>query len=170
MVIKLDYSPATLADLDVITDLEARSYTPDEAASKENIRLRIENSQKAAQPELLFLVARHVSTIVGFLCTTLADTDLVTEESMSENAPSGKTVCLHSVCVSPEHRHQGIATCLLKHWINMHRTAHLYRRIALLSRPTLISFYCSVGFQKIGLSPIVHGPEPWIDCILDISP
>ncbi|ORZ16217.1 acyl-CoA N-acyltransferase [Absidia repens] len=168
MTINLDYNPATLADLDVITDLEARSYTSDEAATKENICLRIKNSQKAPHPELLFLVARQASTVVGFLCTTLADTDLVTEESMSQHAPSGKTVCLHSVCVSPEHRHQGIATSLLKHWINMHRTARLYRRIALLSRPTLVSFYCAVGFQKIGLSPIVHGPEPWIDCILDI--
>ncbi|KAI8079982.1 acyl-CoA N-acyltransferase [Halteromyces radiatus] len=180
MTSSLTFSAATLDDLDILIDLETRSYAPDEAASPENLKRRILAAQQTNHPELLFMVARRQEnpeeqkdvttslTIVGFICCTVATSDLVTEESMSDNQPEGQTVCLHSVCVSPDTRHQGIATALLTRWVGLHRQIRAYKRLALLSRPHLVALYSSVGFKEIGISKVVHGPEPWVDCVLDL--
>ncbi|KAI8645824.1 acyl-CoA N-acyltransferase [Parasitella parasitica] len=172
---KLAYNPATLGDLNIIHEYEQASYHPDEAASKEQLERRIKYASESG-PEL-FTVCRNLTEneqVIAFLCTTLTRGDLVTDESMSKHDPLGKTICLHSVCVSPNHRKQGIATKLMLKWIeqlkqvNAANTSKKYNRIALLSRPNLVGLYESVGFKKIGVSEVVHGPEPWIDCILEL--
>ncbi|KAG2237009.1 acyl-CoA N-acyltransferase [Thamnidium elegans] len=171
---KLTYTPATLADLDIVNQYEQVSYHPDEAASREQLERRIGYASESG-PEL-FLVARDIETdqVVGFLCSTLTTGDLVTDESMSVHERNGRTICLHSVCVSPDYRKQGIATKLMTKWIeqlkqvNTKEEEKKYNRIALLSRPNLIGLYESVGFKNIGVSKVVHGPEPWFDCILEL--
>jgi arylalkylamine N-acetyltransferase len=174
---KLIYTPATLADLDIISEYEQMSYHPDEAASRDQLERRIGYASQSG-PEL-FTVARNIEDdqVVAFLCTTLTNSDLVTDESMSVHEAQGKTICLHSVCVSPNYRKQGIATKLLTKWIEQLKQINAlqevsskkkYTRIALLSRPKLTGLYESVGFKNIGTSNVVHGPEPWIDCILDL--
>lgn len=175
-MMKLIYTPATLADLDIINEYEQSSYHPDEAASREQLERRIKYASESGSE--LFTVARNVEDndqqqVVGFLCTTLTSADLVTDESMSVHEPQGRTVCLHSVCVSPNHRHQGIATKLMSKWIEQLKQVNAtlgkkYDRVALLSRPQLVGLYESVGFKNIGVSKVVHGPEPWIDCILEL--
>ena len=40
----LFYRPATPEDLDTITEIESNSYPPDEAASPENMRYRVEDA------------------------------------------------------------------------------------------------------------------------------
>lgn len=172
---RLTYTPATLADLDIVNEYEQISYHPDEAASRTQLERRIGYASESG-PEL-FTVARDIETdkVVGFLCSTLTEGDLVTDESMSVHNPKGTTVCLHSVCVSPDHRKQGIATKLMTNWIEQLKEANAkeqekkkYKRVALLSRPNLIGLYESVGFKNIGVSKVVHGPEPWYDCILEL--
>lgn len=172
---KLIYTPATLDDLDIINEYEQASYHPDEAASREQLERRIKYASKSG-PEL-FTICRNMDEnqkVIAFLCTTLTRADLVTDESMSVHDPEGKTICLHSVCVSPDYRKQGIATKLMSKWIeqlkqiNAINGSDKYRRIALLSRPHLTGLYESVGFKNIGVSKVVHGPEPWIDCILEL--
>lgn len=175
---KLVYIPATLADLDIISEMEQMSYHPDEAASREQLERRIGYASQSG-PEL-FTVARNIEDnkeeVVAFLCTTLTRADLVTDESMGVHEPTGKTICLHSVCVSPNYRKQGIATKLLTKWIEQIKQINAqqqednkkYTRIALMSRPKLIGLYESVGFKNVGVSKVVHGPEPWIDCILEL--
>lgn len=169
---ELIYTPATLADLDIVNEYEQISYHPDEAASREQLERRI-GYASVSGPEL-FTVARDSEThkVVGFLCSTLTTADLVTDESMSVHEPHGKTICLHSVCVSPDYRKQGIATKLMTSWIEQLKQVNKqqgdkYKRIAIMSRPNLLGLYESVGFKNIGVSEVVHGPEPWIDCVLD---
>ncbi|KAL7318901.1 hypothetical protein PS15m_002086 [Mucor circinelloides] len=172
---KLTYTSATLNDLDIIHQYESTSYHPDEAASREQLERRIHYASESG-PEL-FTVCRNLDDndkVIAFLCTTLTKDDLVTDESMSVHDPEGKTICLHSVCVSPDYRKQGIATKLMLKWIeqlkqiNATQTPKKYNRIAILSRPNLLGLYESVGFKNVGLSKVVHGPEPWIDCILEL--
>ncbi|KAG1448079.1 hypothetical protein G6F56_009050 [Rhizopus delemar] len=167
---KLTYTPATLADLDIVSKYEEESYHPDEAASKEQLRTRIGYASHSG-PEL-FMVARDSDKIAGFLCSTLTHSDLVTDESMSAHEPEGRTICLHSVCVAPDMRKRGIATDLLKNWIaqlkEINTQKKKYDRIAIMSRPSLMSFYENVGFVNKGQSKVVHGPEPWIDCVLEL--
>ncbi|KAI8997343.1 acyl-CoA N-acyltransferase [Pilobolus umbonatus] len=169
---RLAYRPATLADLDVVYQYEKESYHPDEAASRQQLERRINYS--AESDPFLFTVAIDTdkNKIVAFLCNTLTNEDLVTEESMKHHDYAGSTICLHSVCVAPDRRHEGIATKLMMHWVDQIKKnkagGKQYKRITLLSRPSLVGFYESVGFKSIGISKVVHGPEPWVDCILDL--
>ncbi|KAI7875143.1 acyl-CoA N-acyltransferase [Lichtheimia hyalospora FSU 10163] len=167
MTIDLIYEPAKVDDVDVITALETESYHPDEAASREQLVNRIQYA--LTTDANLFMVARRSSDreLVGFVCTTLSKDSLVTDESMKTHDPQGKTVCLHSVCVSPNARRQKIASRLMKHWIEVIRNENRYQRIALLSRHNLIPLYESVGFKTLGKSLVVHGPDPWYDAVID---
>lgn len=165
----LIFEPATFNDLDHVAALEAASYHPDEAASREQLKNRIQYAQDTI-PDL-FLVARSSSdnnSIAGFACSTVSKASLVTEESMKTHDPDGTTVCLHSVCVAPHRRRQGVAKELLRQWIQRLRQTARFQRIALLSRPHLIPLYESVGFKTLGKSSVVHGPDPWYDAVLDL--
>lgn len=168
MTLDLIYEPAKEDDLDVITAIETASYHPDEAATREQLANRI---QYALTSDInLFMVARRSSDreLVGYVCNTLSKDPLVTDESMKTHDPEGKTVCLHSVCVSPNARRQKIASRLMKHWIEIIRNEKRYQRIALMSRPNLIPLYESVGFKTLGKSSVVHGPDPWYDAVIDL--
>ncbi|KAI9311098.1 acyl-CoA N-acyltransferase [Dichotomocladium elegans] len=163
----LVFTPASLQDLDTVAALETASYHPDEAASREKLANRI---GYAAETDLnLFMVARRVSdnAIAGFVCSTLSQDPLVTDESMESHDRKGTTVCIHSVCVAPDFRRQGIATALLKHMIAELKAKNQYKRVALISRPVLISLYEAAGFKYIGKSELVHGPDPWFDMVVD---
>ncbi|CAO3611575.1 unnamed protein product [Cunninghamella blakesleeana] len=169
-MIELQYGGATISDLDDLYELEKESYHPDEAASKDQLKARIGYSQDMNEPPLLFLVARNGTDndIVGYLCSTLSTSPLVTDKSLSINEPQGRTVCLHSVCVSPKYRRQGIATKMLDYWIDLHKQRKQFDRIAIMSRPSLLPLYTSVGFVDLGISAVVHGPEKWNDCVIDL--
>ncbi|KAI8082623.1 acyl-CoA N-acyltransferase [Gilbertella persicaria] len=170
----LKFTAVTPDDLDIVTEYETASYHPEEAASREQLARRIHYAAESG-PEL-FTVARDMDQngkVVGFLCTTLTTADLVTDESMSRHEPNGRTVCLHSVCVSPDYRNQGIATKLLENWIEQlkqaNQQAKKYDRVVLMSRPNLLGLYGGVGFKEVGVSKVVHGPEPWHDCVLELQ-
>ncbi|KAG0169960.1 hypothetical protein DFQ28_003331 [Apophysomyces sp. BC1034] len=161
-----EFSPVSIEDLDTIAALESLSFHPDEAASKEQLEKRI--GYAVQTDDALMAVTRHNGELVGYITTTLTTAPLVTDESMSNHDPSGKTVCLHGVCTAPEYRGRGLAGALMRHWIQQLKKTNKYTRIALLSRPDLTGLYESVGFKTLGKSEVVHGPDPWYDCVLDI--
>ncbi|KAF7728448.1 hypothetical protein EC973_006128 [Apophysomyces ossiformis] len=164
---ELEFAPVSLEDLDIIAALEAISFHPDEAASKEQLAKRI--GYATQEDDALMAVARYHGQLVGYIATTLTNASLVTDESMSSHEPGGQTVCLHGVCIAPEYRGRGWAVALMRYWIQQLKRKNKYKRIALLSRPQLTGLYETVGFRTLGKSQVVHGPEPWYDCILDLS-
>lgn len=184
----LNYRHVKPDDLDTIANLEAGSYDPSEAASRENIAKRIEIAQ--SRPALFLVATAHtvvekcdmelgictqeeIETVVAFVNATLTDSELVTDQSMDIHNDNGTTVAIHSVCVAPQYRGQGIAEKLLTNFLDGLRAANsgdakCYKRAALLSRERLIKLYEKAGFTCIGKSQVVHGPEPWFDCTLDL--
>ena len=169
----LVFKPATLADLDIVSDIETQSYHPDEAASREQIANRMKYAADC-HPNLFYAAWLEQNeeddkekTLAGFVCTTLGSTPLVTDESMKVHDPNGKVVYLHSVCVNPQVRRQKVATRLMTHWIQLLKESKKYDRIALIARENLIALYESVGFKYLGKSQVVHGPDPWFDMVLD---
>ncbi|KAH8551321.1 acyl-CoA N-acyltransferase [Umbelopsis sp. PMI_123] len=185
----LSYRHVKQDDLDTIANLETNSYDPEEAASRESIAKRIDIAQ--TRPALFLVATAHtviencdmelgictqeeVETVIAFVNATLTGSDLITEESMHNHDDNGTTVAIHSVCVSPQYRGQGIAQQLLNNYLDGLRAASnrgnnkQYKRVALLSRPQLVDLYEKVGFKCIGQSSVVHGPEPWFDCIIDL--
>lgn len=66
----------------------------------------------------LFIGAfRDGGTLVGFICSTRCSAKVLTHDSMEIHEPEGVSVCIHSVCVDGEHRRKGIASGMLKHYI-----------------------------------------------------
>lgn len=187
------YRPPMIEDLETIADLEVRirslytndrnhltsthfqysqavGYPADEAASFDRLKFRIENASN------LFLVAvrLHESDpgydILGYCCGTSTTAAALTEESMGEHEPDGRLLCIHSVCVAQPERRKGVATKLLKAYLNyIQQTSPHIEQVRLICKEPLVDLYKGASFQVVGPSPVVHGKDPWIEMMLDDS-
>ncbi|KAJ2764724.1 hypothetical protein IWQ56_004380 [Coemansia nantahalensis] len=153
--------------------LEDAGYSEEERASGAAMLYRFREAGH------LFLGAfdEH-GAIVGYIMSTQCAAPLVTHESMGTHDPEGATVCVHSVCVSPEWRRRGVALMLLRAYTRSIReyncrlaaagSGRKLTRLAMLSRANLLPLYESAGYTVLGPSSVVHGTESWYDCILDL--
>ncbi|XP_035673932.1 uncharacterized N-acetyltransferase C9.02c-like [Branchiostoma floridae] len=143
--------------------LEYAGYPADEAASLDTLQARHTAESR------LFIGYFENEKLLGFVCATSTDADRLTEESMHTHIPHGETICIHSVCVDQGVQRQGIATKLLKEFV--HKVKGSFpeaKRICLLCHEYLIPLYTKAGFVLVGLSEVVHGKEPWYDCVMEL--
>lgn len=84
---------------------------------------------------------------------------------MAQHDPGSSSVCVHSVCVSPEYRKQGVAISLLREYITRLKNGP-YERILLIAHEELIPLYQKAGFELVGLSSVVHGSRPWYEMVI----
>lgn len=86
---------------------------------------------------------------------------------MEKHVPGASSVCIHSVCVSQDHRRKGIAVGLLKEYISHLERAREkgapYERILLIVHEELKQLYAKAGFELVGPSAVVHGAKPWFE-------
>ena len=161
----LFYRPATGDDLTVIAEIESNSYPPDEAASPENLRYRVENAGD------YFLVGCSAGSgpggayeIVSYVCGTLIKGETLTHESMSTHDADGDTLCIHSVVTEGGHRRKQIGTKTLKAYMRWITTATpQVERVLLLCKRNLIGFYEGAGWKMVGESDMVHGKDQWYE-------
>ncbi|KAJ2663952.1 hypothetical protein IW148_002281 [Coemansia sp. RSA 1199] len=148
--------------------IEAAGYPADEAASLDGMLYRYHNA-----PHLFFGAFTSSGSIAGYVMSTQSAPPLVTHDSMGTHDPQGTVVCVHSVCVAPEWQRKGLATRLLKLYVDSIReynreTEVRITRLALLSHKYLLSLYEGAGFTTVGVSSVEHGSEHWYDCVLDL--
>ncbi|KAI0717435.1 acyl-CoA N-acyltransferase [Cerioporus squamosus] len=149
--------------------IESQGYPEDEAGSLETFKYR-----QSQAPEL-FLGAYLPGpdgkgrTLIGFICSTLSPDTTLTHESMSKHVPSSKSVCIHSVCVAPDHRRRHVALNLLKEYARRLEETGKYERILLIAHEELRALYEKAGFEFIGRSAVVHGARPWFEMRKDLS-
>mmetsp|Transcript_21602 Transcript_21602/g.60031 ORF Transcript_21602/g.60031 Transcript_21602/m.60031 type:complete len:175 (+) Transcript_21602:334-858(+) len=154
------FRPATLEDLDRIAALEAAGYPPDEAASREKMEYRLE---RAAD---LFMAAVKAGTnqVIGYTCATATAKEQLEEETMSVHEPEGTTVCIHSVCVAADEQRNGVATRMLKAYIQwVQQSFPSATNLQLICKAEKKDLYERVGFELVGPSKVVHGSDPWLD-------
>ncbi|KAJ6600811.1 Mss4-like protein [Mycena sp. CBHHK59/15] len=153
-------------DLEKAIQIEQQGFPPDEAATLDAFRLR------QVQAKDLFLGAYQTFgselQLVGYVCSTLSPDASLTHDSMSKHVPDSSSVCIHSVCVSPACRRQGVGLKLLREYITRLEAAHReksapYERVLLITHENLRSFYEKAGFEWIGSSAVVHGSQPWYE-------
>mmetsp|Transcript_3625 Transcript_3625/g.4154 ORF Transcript_3625/g.4154 Transcript_3625/m.4154 type:complete len:478 (-) Transcript_3625:246-1679(-) len=161
---EIAFRAATKEDIEACFEIETDSYPEDEAASLESLQYR----QKVAGA--FFQVAYlNDSTPIGFVCGTLCKS--FTHETMSKHDESAAILAIHSVVVKEEHRRKGIATAMLRHYVDRLAEEEQFatvEKVMLICKQHLLGFYVSVGFKAIGLSKISHGSSPWIECELDL--
>eukprot|EP00529_Nitzschia_sp_RCC80_P030454 CAMPEP_0113443130 /NCGR_PEP_ID=MMETSP0014_2-20120614/1975_1 /TAXON_ID=2857 /ORGANISM="Nitzschia sp." /LENGTH=295 /DNA_ID=CAMNT_0000334067 /DNA_START=283 /DNA_END=1167 /DNA_ORIENTATION=- /assembly_acc=CAM_ASM_000159 len=182
VVPRLTFRPAESKDIDRCYEIESSSYPPDEAATLDGLQYR----QREANP---FFQVCHLACdgegadadaeekIIGFICSTRCQE--FEEESMSTHVPDGKLLAIHSVVVDEAFRRKGIATVMLKNYVQNIKDSSAaeeeeYQQapiesIVLLAKQHLLSFYVQCGFMVNRVSPIVHGQDTWFELQQDIS-
>ncbi|CAG8433159.1 9560_t:CDS:2 [Diversispora eburnea] len=164
------YQNVPASDIERAFELESQGYPPEEAATLEKLEYRQKNAPKLFLGAYLPSIPSNNNNeyLIGFIVSTLTTSHFLTEESMSNHEPDGKTVCIHSVCIDKQYRRRGIATDLLKEYIERLKNLYKYERIVLISHKHLIPLYQKVGFICKGESEIVHGNEKWFDLVLEL--
>lgn len=107
-----------------------------------------------------------MNQVIGFICSTRC-CEFTHESMYSHHDPNGTILAIHSVVVTKEYRHYGIATAMMKDYIktiiqydrgvansspsnnsyNDIRQQPMIEKIVLLSKANLLSFYVNCGFQ-----------------------
>ncbi|EDV25186.1 putative N-acetyltransferase C9.02c [Trichoplax sp. H2] len=151
--------PIIQADMETICQIELECFPIEEAATPAQLMDRFNVASD------LFLGYEINGKIVAFICGTRSNDNLLTFQSMYEHAANGKTLCIHALCVTSNFRRQGIASILLKHYIEYIKQAiPSISVINLIAHDYLIPFYEKAGFQCLGLSSVVQGKFSWYNC------
>ncbi|RHY13653.1 hypothetical protein DYB37_009451 [Aphanomyces astaci] len=90
------------------------SYPEDEAASLAQIKLRLDLAGA-------FFLGAYDSLndqLVGFVNGTLAPRRDLEDETMSLHDPNGHFLCIHSVVIDTAYRRRGLASAMLKHYVD----------------------------------------------------
>ncbi|GAA5962874.1 hypothetical protein JCM3765_005900 [Sporobolomyces pararoseus] len=159
------YAPLAKEHVQKAYELETASYPEDEAASLDSLRYR----QEHASDYFLGAYQEPDEELVGFICSTLTSSSTLTHESMETHEPSGDYLAIHSVCVSPHHRNQGIAKKLLQEYVQRVRTSGNVKGIRLIAKEGLVGMYERSGFESKGKSEVVHGKDPWFELGIDFE-
>ncbi|KAJ6504238.1 acyl-CoA N-acyltransferase [Mycena vitilis] len=171
LVLNLTFKNVPYKNLQQAIEIEAQGFPPDEAATLEAFQLR-----QSRAPDLFLGAYQNDSQLVGYICSTLSPDASLTHDSMSMHVPGASSVCIHSVCVSPTHRKQGVALRLLREYIARLEVAHRenapYERVLLITHEGLRPLYEKAGFEWLGPSAVVHGSQPWYEMrvVLGSSP
>lgn len=153
---------AVLSDLDAITQIEATCFPASEAASKEQLRKRLQTFPQS------FFVAEKEGKIVGFINGAIVDEKVICDAMFEETTfhkPNGLYQSIFGLDVLPHFQHQGIATELMNHMITSARHAGK-KGLILTCKEALIPFYSIFGYKNQGLSLSNHGGATWYDMIL----
>ncbi|EEY61725.1 uncharacterized protein PITG_21166 [Phytophthora infestans T30-4] len=155
-------------DIRRVAAMEAASYPADEAATESGIRFRQKNAGPFFWVSYLPKDDQESETLVGFVNGTLTAKYQLDGESMSRHDPHGSLLCIHSVVVNQTFRRRGLATQLLKRYVEVILDSQPHvKRIMLISKANLVGFYVNCGFSVTRLSPVVHGQDPWLELSLD---
>lgn len=152
----LRFAPVPIGELKRAYAIEEAGYPADEAASEEKLALRI------AQAPEYFWGAYGADGLCGFVCGTLTNDAVLTEDSMSTHVVGGDTLCIHSVVVAEAHRRRGVASYMLREYLQRAAEVGVASRALLICKAPLVGLYASAGFEDLGPSDIVHGADPWI--------
>ena len=158
---------ASVADVNDIAELESLSFPPDEMASLETITMR----QSNAGPYMIVVRYNNDDNkLIGFVNGTLTTAEEIHHDSMSTHEPTGSSLVIHSVTVSPQHRCNGIGKKMLTWYVNKIITKQQeVKRILLLTKELFVTFYKSCGFEVVKLSDVEHGADRWYEMKLDIN-
>lgn len=166
-------------DIPACAEIEKSSYPKDEAASKSSLQYRQHHAAPYFRCALIgggpnalrsSLVDDEDREVIGFICATRCHEFV--HESMSTHHSEGPLLAIHSVVVTEKHRRIGIATAMMKDYVEQMRSMpdDGVQKLVLMAKKELLSFYVDCGFSVIKPSAIVHGEDQWYDLELDLSP
>lgn len=151
---------ATDEDVDSICQMEQDNYSAEEAGSPTQMRYRLKVARELV---LAYEVDGQVAAFIGGI---RSDSPVVTQKSMYDHLPNGKTLYIYSVCVKSQFRRKGIAFKLLNHYVSTYLKQNItgVSMINLICHDYLVPLYERAGFKCLGLASIVLGKQQWYEC------
>lgn len=152
-------------DLDECYLVEVSGFPPEEAATRETIKLRIDTFPQG------FLVAEMNGTIVGILNSAATDKEDLSDEELKQligHDPDGKNLVVFALVVLPEFQKQGIANQMMTRFVEEAR-ARKKENVLLMCKQHLIAYYERMGFAHVGLSRSTHGGAEWHEMRLTLE-
>ena len=176
---RIRFSNVRPFDIPRCLEIEKASYPKEEAASKSSLQYRQHHAAPYFRCAYLMesvddMGTHHVDDedqeMIGFICATRCH-DFV-QESMSTHHSEGPLLAIHSVVVTEEYRRQGVATAMLKDYIEAMKKIPEdgVQKLVLMAKRNLLSFYVDCGFSVMHRSSIVHGEDPWYELELNLAP
>jgi len=144
-------------DLEQCYEVEISGFSPEEAASRETIKLRMNTFPQG------FFVAENGVRVIGMInggCTFKED---ISDEELKQligHDPEGSNMVVFALVVLPEYRNMGIARQLMLHFAEESRRLNK-QNVLLLCKQQLMSYYQNLGFEHLGESRSTHGGAAW---------
>lgn len=161
-MMELNIRKAQAEDLSRITEIEAESFAPEEAASQAKYAWRLAN-----YPDY-FIVGEKETQIVSVVCMIPMAKQVIDDDLFEmERVPMGTVCAVLSVMTAAAWRKCGVAEQMLHAAIETARSQGM-TAMALTCKEHLIHYYAKFGFQKQGLSASVHGGAVWYDMVKEL--
>jgi predicted N-acetyltransferase YhbS len=152
-------------DLDDCYLVETSGFPPEEAATRETIKLRIDTFPQG------FLVAETEGRVIGILNSAATDKEDLSDEELKQligHDPNGKNLVVFALAVLPEFQKRGFANRLMSRFVEEACTRHK-QSVLLMCKQHLISYYERMGFTHAGRSRSTHGGAEWHEMRLDLQ-
>lgn len=175
----LHFRPITMSDLETVIEIENYGFTPEEAATPEAFKIRIEQIPDT------FLIAEQIITttdpdtnestttkrIVGFIDGPVVHKRYITDDlfdTVVPNPPTGGHQSILGIAVHPDFRKHGLGSALMNELIRVAKEAKR-ETITLTCRDILFNFYEKLNFKNEGVSESTHGGYVWYNMIYDLN-
>ena len=153
-------------DLDECYIVETSGFSPEEAATRETIQLRIDLFPEG------FFVAELDGRIVGMVNGAATNKDDISDEELKQligHDAGGRNMVIFALAVLPEFQKRGIAKQLMLQFIEEARR-NKKEKVLLMCKHYLIAYYEGMGFVHAGLSKSTHGGSEWHEMRLSLKP
>ncbi len=151
---------ATMDDLKELTEIEAKCFPVEEAATEESFKGRLE-----IYPDCFWILENENGKIVSFVNGMVSDREVI-EDEMFENPSmhnsNGKWQMIFGVNTLPEYRRQGLAEKVLRQVIEDARKQGR-KGVVLTCKERFVNYYAKLGFVNKGISESSHGGAVWYD-------
>ena len=161
---KLKIRNGKLEDLEACFILEGKTFPEEEAACKENIKIRLSKFAEG------FIVGELEGKIIAHINSGSTNQEDITDEEFKGligHKDGGKNIVIFSVAVDPIHQKKGIAKIMMNKFIEISREMKK-EKILLLCKDNLMEMYQKMGYKKIGISASTHGGAVWYEMELNL--
>ena len=155
----LNIRHGNIDDLQNCLALEESTFPPEEAASLENVKIRLTKFPQG------FLVGEIDGEIVAQINSGSINSDDITDEEFKGligHEDNGKNLVIFSVAVNPKFQRQGIAMKMMAEFVKTAKNLEK-EKILLLCKENLIPMYEKMGYVKKGISSSTHGGAIWYE-------
>jgi len=148
-----------LEDLEECFLLESKTFPEEEAASKENVEIRLKKFSEG------FIVGELDGKIITHINSGSTNQEDITDEEFKGligHEDGGKNIVIFSVAVDPIYQKKGIASIMMKEFIKISKEMKK-KKILLLCKDNLLRMYEKMGYKKVGISASTHGGAIWYE-------